>query len=85
MATTTRLSAMLMIMVAVFLCWAKAAFVKNTISSHKIVIFSKSYCPYCRRAKAVFKELNQVPHIVEIDERDVAPLNKIQLRLWKNY
>lgn len=24
---------------------------------------------YCRRAKAVFKELNQAPHVVELDER----------------
>uniref|UniRef100_A0A5B7AFU1 Putative Glutaredoxin C4 n=1 Tax=Davidia involucrata TaxID=16924 RepID=A0A5B7AFU1_DAVIN len=47
-----------------------AAFVKKTISSHSIVIFSKSYCPYCRKAKSVFKELNQVPHVVELDERD---------------
>ncbi|KAK7329087.1 hypothetical protein VNO77_23233 [Canavalia gladiata] len=45
-------------------------FVDETITSHKIVIFSKTYCPYCRRAKAVFKELNQVPHVVELDERD---------------
>ncbi|RID41621.1 hypothetical protein BRARA_J01571 [Brassica rapa] len=45
-------------------------FVKKTISSHKIVIFSKSYCPYCRRAKSVFSELNQVPHVVELDERE---------------
>lgn len=48
----------------------EASFVKKTISSHKIVIFSKSYCPYCRKAKAVFKELNQIPHVVELDERD---------------
>ncbi|XP_021276850.1 glutaredoxin-C4 isoform X2 [Herrania umbratica] len=47
----------------------EAAFVKKTISAHKIVIFSKSYCPYCRRAKSVFKELNQVPFAVELDER----------------
>ncbi|XP_057486289.1 glutaredoxin-C4 [Actinidia eriantha] len=47
-----------------------AAFVKKTVSSHSIVIFSKSYCPYCRKAKAVFKELNQVPHVVELDQRD---------------
>ncbi len=45
-------------------------FVDKTVSSHNIVIFSKSYCPYCRRAKAVFKELNQVPYVVELDERD---------------
>ncbi|CAH9110395.1 unnamed protein product [Cuscuta europaea] len=49
---------------------AAAAFVKKTIASHSIVIFSKSYCPYCRRAKAVFKELNLKPYIVELDERD---------------
>ncbi|GAA0140961.1 oxidoreductase [Lithospermum erythrorhizon] len=49
---------------------AKAkTFVKNTISSHSIVIFSKSYCPYCKRAKAVFAELKQSPHVVELDER----------------
>lgn len=48
----------------------ESSFVKKTIASHKIVIFSKSYCPYCRRAKAVFKELNQIPHVVELDERD---------------
>ncbi|KAK6915148.1 Glutaredoxin [Dillenia turbinata] len=48
----------------------EAVFVKNTISSHRIVIFSKSYCPYCKRAKAVFKELNEVPHVVELDQRD---------------
>ncbi|XP_004299783.1 PREDICTED: glutaredoxin-C4 [Fragaria vesca subsp. vesca] len=44
-------------------------FIKKTISSNKIAIFSKSYCPYCRRAKAVFKELKQVPYVVELDER----------------
>ncbi|KZV27393.1 hypothetical protein F511_02502 [Dorcoceras hygrometricum] len=47
-----------------------AAFIKKTISSHSIVIFSKSYCPYCRRAKAVFKELKQEPYVVELDERE---------------
>lgn len=44
-------------------------FIKKTISSNKIAIFSKSYCPYCRKAKAVFKELKQVPYVVELDER----------------
>ncbi|CAE6112307.1 unnamed protein product [Arabidopsis arenosa] len=48
----------------------EADFVKKTISSHKIVIFSKSYCPYCRKAKSVFRELDQVPYVVELDERE---------------
>ncbi|XP_010420888.1 PREDICTED: glutaredoxin-C4 [Camelina sativa] len=48
----------------------EAEFVQKTISSHKIVIFSKSYCPYCRKAKSVFRELDQVPYVVELDERE---------------
>ncbi|XP_054792586.1 glutaredoxin-C4-like [Prosopis cineraria] len=58
-----------------------AGFVLNTISSHNIVIFSKSYCPHCRRAKAVFKQLKQTPYIVELDERDDGW--KIQSKLGK--
>lgn len=30
-----------------------AEFVKKTIASDKIVIFSKSHCPYCKTAKEV--------------------------------
>ncbi|EFJ10039.1 hypothetical protein SELMODRAFT_174566 [Selaginella moellendorffii] len=46
------------------------SFVKSTIDNHDIVIFSKSYCPYCRRAKSVFKSLNETPHVVELDLRE---------------
>ncbi|CAL5041581.1 unnamed protein product [Urochloa decumbens] len=47
------------------------SFVKSTVSAHDVVIFSKSYCPYCRRAKAVFKELQlkKEPYVVELDQR----------------
>ncbi|XP_076923659.1 glutaredoxin-C4-like [Bidens hawaiensis] len=60
---------------AVFICHTEAAsspvkFVKKTVSSHPIVIFSKSYCPYCKRAKGVFKDLNTKPYVVELDERE---------------
>ncbi|KAG0461698.1 hypothetical protein HPP92_021675 [Vanilla planifolia] len=48
----------------------KEAFVKKTVATHDIVVFSKSYCPYCRRAKAVFNDLKKVPYVVELDERD---------------
>ncbi|CAK7334411.1 unnamed protein product [Dovyalis caffra] len=47
-----------------------SAFVQNVIYSNKIVIFSKSYCPYCMRAKRVFSELNEKPFAVELDLRD---------------
>ncbi|XP_008781810.1 glutaredoxin-C8 [Phoenix dactylifera] len=51
----------------------KKAFVKKTVAAHDIVIFSKSYCPYCRRAKSVFKELDKVPYVVELDQREDGP------------
>lgn len=49
---------------------AEEALVKSTVSSHDIVIFSKTYCPYCGMAKAVFKELKKVPYVVELDQRE---------------
>lgn len=33
----------------------QAKFVENTIASNKVVIFSKTYCPYCTMAKEVRK------------------------------
>ncbi|GAV72189.1 Glutaredoxin domain-containing protein [Cephalotus follicularis] len=47
-----------------------SAFVQNAIYSNKIVIFSKSYCPYCLRAKHIFSELHVKPFVVELDLRD---------------
>ncbi|KAJ4833208.1 Glutaredoxin-C3 [Turnera subulata] len=47
-----------------------SAFVQNVIYSNRIVIFSKSYCPYCKRAKGIFRELNEQPFVVELDLRD---------------
>ncbi|XP_009590097.1 uncharacterized protein LOC107776599 [Nicotiana tabacum] len=47
-----------------------SAFVQNVIYSNKIAIFSKSYCPYCKRAKHIFNELQEQPFVVELDLRD---------------
>ncbi|EPS57352.1 hypothetical protein M569_17467 [Genlisea aurea] len=47
-----------------------AAFVENVIYSNRIVMFSKSYCPYCSRAKRIFRQLNEEPFVVELDLRD---------------
>lgn len=33
-------------------------FVKTTISSHPVVIFTKRFCPYCPKATSSFKQLN---------------------------
>jgi len=46
-------------------------FVDKSISDNKVIIFSKSWCPYCKSVKALFK--NNFPNIrlqvVELDER----------------
>lgn len=34
-----------------------------------VVIFSKSYCPFCKKAKDVFKSLNVTFTLHELDER----------------
>ncbi|KAI6671450.1 hypothetical protein NL676_006335 [Syzygium grande] len=49
---------------------SSSAFVQNVIYSNKIAIFSKSYCPYCLRAKRIFSELHEQPYVVELDLRD---------------
>ncbi|KAI0050595.1 glutaredoxin, partial [Auriscalpium vulgare] len=43
--------------------------VQQAIADNKVTIFSKSYCPYCRRAKALFSsEYPEVePKIIELD------------------
>ncbi|KAJ7690126.1 glutaredoxin [Mycena rosella] len=45
--------------------------VENAINDHKITIFSKSWCPYCKKAKALFAAEfpEETPHVIELDER----------------
>ncbi|XP_023706269.1 glutaredoxin-like [Cryptotermes secundus] len=44
--------------------------VKGLIDGDKIVIFSKTTCPYCRTAKSIFDGMNQRYTAVELDRRD---------------
>lgn len=37
-------------------------FVNDTIASDKVVIFSKSHCPYCTMAKEVRKTMTKTMH-----------------------
>ncbi|KAJ7116515.1 glutaredoxin [Mycena epipterygia] len=47
-------------------------FVDNAIATNKITIFSKSWCPYCKRTKALFAEKfpEEEPLVLELDERE---------------
>ncbi|CAB3234099.1 unnamed protein product [Arctia plantaginis] len=44
--------------------------IKDAISKDKVVIFSKSYCPYCDLAKEVFSKVKQPIQVYELDKRD---------------
>ncbi|KAM0750097.1 glutaredoxin [Meredithblackwellia eburnea MCA 4105] len=44
--------------------------VESQIKENHIVVFSKSYCPYCRKAKALLKSLDEEPKVFELDQMD---------------
>uniref|UniRef100_A0A1B6GJ49 Glutaredoxin-2, mitochondrial n=1 Tax=Cuerna arida TaxID=1464854 RepID=A0A1B6GJ49_9HEMI len=57
---------------------AASQFVSTTISSDKVVIFSKSTCPYCTIAKEVFNNLKQKYTLIELNKRgDGADIQNI--------
>ncbi|KAI8097811.1 glutaredoxin-C6-like protein [Gilbertella persicaria] len=41
--------------------------VEEVIKSNKIAVFSKSYCPYCVKAKNLLKELGLEFFVIELD------------------
>ncbi|XP_020285441.1 glutaredoxin-C4-like isoform X2 [Pseudomyrmex gracilis] len=46
--------------------------VNDLIAKDSIVIFSKSYCPYCKMAKEVFDKLKKKYSTIELDDREDA-------------
>ncbi|KAJ3042807.1 Glutaredoxin-1 [Rhizophlyctis rosea] len=44
--------------------------VENAIRDNKVVVFSKTYCPYCTRAKRLLDSLNVKYALFELDTRD---------------
>lgn len=55
----------------------KAAVVKQLFTtltrSHPIMIFSKSYCPYCKGVKALFNEMDKPFKAFELDLEAEGP------------
>jgi len=45
----------------------KTAMIKSTVSSNKVVVFSKTYCPYCTRVKDLLKSLRVEAKVLELD------------------
>ncbi|KAF1402256.1 Thioredoxin reductase 3, partial [Spheniscus humboldti] len=41
--------------------------VRTLISSHRVMIFSKSYCPYCNKVKELFRSMHVEYYALELD------------------
>jgi glutaredoxin 3 len=37
------------------------------IDGNKVMVFSKTYCPYCTQAKSAISKLNVPFHVIELD------------------
>ncbi|CAO3627015.1 unnamed protein product [Cunninghamella blakesleeana] len=48
--------------------------INTLITTHQLIVFSKSYCPYSKKAKEILNSFQyKVPyHILEVDQRDDA-------------
>lgn len=44
------------------------AFVEGLIREHKVVLFSKTWCPFCAKTKDLFKSKFIQPYKVELDK-----------------
>lgn len=47
--------------------------VQKLISSHEVIVFSKTTCPFCTKAKELLKSLNVKYEAVELDKTDKGP------------
>ena len=45
---------------------------RELVASHKAVVFSKTQCPYCIRAKQALRNASIEYHVVELDKEDGA-------------
>ncbi|PIO76696.1 Glutaredoxin [Teladorsagia circumcincta] len=58
------------------------------ISSKPVVVFSKTWCPFCRKAKAALATLRlrrEQFEYIELDERSDLPMDAIQDEFQKRY
>jgi glutaredoxin 3 len=43
--------------------------IQSEIDANEVVVFSKSYCPYCLATKSLFKGLGVPVRVIELDQR----------------
>lgn len=57
-------------------------FVDQEIANHKIVVFSKSYCPFCTMAKEAIASAGGKYHVVELENnKDVDAIQNVLMKM----
>ncbi|KAF9416766.1 hypothetical protein BGZ94_010124 [Podila epigama] len=51
---------------------AVRALIRQSIAENPVMIFSKSYCPYCLRVKDLFDDMHVKYKALELDEHDLG-------------
>jgi len=46
--------------------------IETEINENPVVVYSKTWCPYCQQAKGLFEDLGVEPYVVELDELGAA-------------
>lgn len=44
--------------------------IQQTTATNDVVIYSKSWCPYCAQCKALFDDMSQPYTVIELDQRE---------------
>ena len=57
------------------------SFINDLFRQHKLVLFSKSFCPYCRLAKGILNKTGFAYHAIELDVQSDG--SKIQKEIAK--
>lgn len=55
---------------------------KNLVSSNAVVVFSKSYCPYCVQVKQLLSSLGVKSKVIELDEESDGSELQSALAEW---
>merc|ERR1719401_1404762 len=52
--------------------------ISQEIEANPVVVFSKSTCPFCKKAKQAFADIGVVPTVFELDKEEIGPTGVAQ-------
>ena len=58
--------------------------INSAIAKNDVVVFSKSYCPFCTKTKTLFKEINVNAKIFELDLMSDGDVYQSELQKMTN-